>query len=112
MHLRTKPSCSHLVLLSNSTDPVHRIFGSDQITFHVGIEKSPVVVHAAAIGMQSKALHILMNGPLSEAQTKSVYVDDVLEEDFIRFCQFAYTRDYSIPSPTKDGHVQSKPEWS
>jgi hypothetical protein len=34
---------------------------------------------------------------MAEAQTRSVIFDDVLEEDFIRFCQFAYTGDYTPP---------------
>lgn len=70
------------------------------------------MVHAAAIETQSKALHVLMNGGLSESHTRSANFDDVFEEDFIRFCQFAYTGDYTVASPTKDGNAQSNLGWS
>ncbi|OCL02376.1 hypothetical protein AOQ84DRAFT_434418 [Glonium stellatum] len=74
-----------------------RIFTSDQFTFFVGKGKKPIVLHAAAIAEQSPALNTLINGGMAEAKTKSVNFDDVLEEDFIRFCQFAYMGDYTTP---------------
>lgn len=74
------------------------ILNSDQFTFFVGEKKKPIVVHAAAIAEQSQALNTLINGRMKEAQTRSVDFGDVLEEDFIRLCQFAYTRDYTTPS--------------
>jgi len=75
-----------------------RILNSDQFTFFVGEKKRPIVVHAAAIAEQSQALNTLINGRMKEAQTRSVDFGDVLEEDFIRLCQFAYTGDYATPS--------------
>ncbi|OCK90540.1 uncharacterized protein K441DRAFT_707608 [Cenococcum geophilum 1.58] len=74
-----------------------KIFTSDQFTFFVGEDKKPIVVHAAAIADQSPALNVLINGQMTEAQTGSAIFNDVLEEDFIRFCQFAYTGDYTPP---------------
>jgi len=35
---------------------------------------------------------------MAEAQSKFATLNDVLEDDFIRFCQFAYTGDYSTPA--------------
>lgn len=74
-----------------------KIFTSDQFTFFVGEGKKPIVAHAAAIADQSPALNALINGRMAEAQTRSVIFDDMPEEDFIRFCQFAYTGDYTPP---------------
>lgn len=39
-----------------------------------------------------------MNGHMTEAQTRSATVEDVDEKTFVRFCQFAYTGDYGVPS--------------
>jgi hypothetical protein len=32
-----------------------------------------------------------------EASTRTATLDDIETEDFVRFCQFAYTGDYSTP---------------
>jgi hypothetical protein len=39
---------------------------------------------------------------MAESQTRSATLDDIDEDDFIRFCQFAYTGDYSTPPFTED----------
>jgi hypothetical protein len=69
-------------------------------TFYIGKNENPIAVHAAAIAKQSKALQILISGPMVEAQVRSAYLSDVSEEDFLKFCEFAYTGDYSTPSHT------------
>jgi hypothetical protein len=35
---------------------------------------------------------------MSEAEKREAALDDVLEDTFIRFCQFAYTGDYETPA--------------
>lgn len=73
---------------------------SDQFTFRIGGHGKKFVVHSAAFALQSKALDCLMNGNMIEGSNRSAIWGDVDEEDFIRFCQFAYTGDYTTPSPT------------
>jgi len=58
-----------------------------------------VAVHSEAISRLSRSLKVLVSGPMREAQTNSVEWDDIEVEDFIRFCQFAYTSDYRAPEP-------------
>ncbi|KFY46960.1 hypothetical protein V494_00253 [Pseudogymnoascus sp. VKM F-4513 (FW-928)] len=73
------------------------VFTSPQFTFGIGENNVRVTVHAAAIAKQSHALDALINGPMKEAQTRIVRFEDVHEDTFIRFCQFAYTGDYEPP---------------
>jgi hypothetical protein len=66
----------------------------------VGEEKKAITVHAEVIAKQSPALNALINGNMVEAKTGETPFDDVLEDTFVRFCQFAYTGDYETPSFT------------
>jgi hypothetical protein len=68
----------------------------------VGKGRKAIIVHSAAITEHSKALRALVNNGMAESQTLSATLDDVEEDDFIRFCQFAYTGDYYSPPFTED----------
>jgi hypothetical protein len=70
---------------------------SELFTFVVGKNKKPIVVHSGAVTRHSEVLNALINGGMAEAQTQSATLEDIEEEDFVRFCQFAYTGDYSTP---------------
>lgn len=72
---------------------------SGQFTFYIGKTKKPFLVHAAAIADHSPALSALVYGPMLEANTQSVTLNDMAEADFIRFCQFVYAGDYTPPPP-------------
>lgn len=85
----------------------NRIFRSQLFTFLIGENEEPVQVHAAAIAKQSKALNTLINGSMVEAQVRSVSLRDVSLEDFLKFCEFAYTGDYSTPSSTTRAETSS-----
>lgn len=54
-------------------------------------------LHTDIVAKQSKALDVLINGAMSEASVGSVILDDVHEDTFERFCQFAYTGNYTTP---------------
>ena len=71
-------------------------------------------MHAAAIADHSPALSALVYGPMLEANTQSVTLDDMAEADFIRFCQFAYAGDYNPPPPAlvKAATITARPEWA
>jgi hypothetical protein len=70
---------------------------SHQFTFFVGQEGKPIVVHAAAIAATSQQLDALINGGLAESEKRYAKFEDVQVEDFIRFCEYAYRGDYTVP---------------
>jgi hypothetical protein len=71
------------------------VFKSKQFVFVVSENQALFTVHAAVIAKQSKALDVLINGSIGEASIGKAVFKDVEEETFIRFCQFAYTGDYT-----------------
>ncbi|ORY08704.1 hypothetical protein BCR34DRAFT_616239 [Clohesyomyces aquaticus] len=74
------------------------ILQSDQFTFYVGAEKRSVTVHSAAIATTSKPMNVLINGRMSEAETRCATLPDIEVDDFHRFCEYAYRGDYTVPS--------------
>jgi hypothetical protein len=88
-----------------------RIFNSHLFTFLVGEAAEPVVVHAAAIAEQSNALDKLINGGMAESRGRSARISDVSKKDFVRFCQFAYSGDYSpAECLVQEGEILQRPE--
>jgi hypothetical protein len=75
-------------------------FSSKQFVFVVGEGQTEFSVHAAVISKQSKALDVLINGPMAEASDGKAIFEDIQEDTFIRFCQFAYTGNYTTPEFT------------
>ncbi|KAF2202788.1 hypothetical protein GQ43DRAFT_462107 [Delitschia confertaspora ATCC 74209] len=73
------------------------ILQSDQFTFFVGEMKQPITVHAAAIADTSEPLNCLINGGMREAQTKTAEIVAIEPEDFMRFVEYAYRGDYTVP---------------
>ncbi|KAL5322107.1 hypothetical protein ACEPPN_010076 [Leptodophora sp. 'Broadleaf-Isolate-01'] len=55
-------------------------------------------VHEEAIAALSQPLHALMRSGLSESESGHAIWEDVSKDTFIRFTQFAYTGDYSVPA--------------
>jgi hypothetical protein len=55
------------------------------------------VVHEAAFADQSQALRALMQGEMSEGSASQAKWEDVDIKTFVRFTQFVYIGDYSIP---------------
>jgi hypothetical protein len=70
---------------------------SHQFTFFVGQEGKSIVVHAAAIAATSQQLDALINGGMGESETRCAKIEDVEVDDFIRFCEYAYRGDYTVP---------------
>lgn len=82
---------------------MYRIIQSDLFTFCIGPEKKPFVVHSKAIAETSPYFDRLVNGGLNEAQVRSAELEDVDPETFVRFLEYAYRRNYTTPSWTRDG---------
>jgi hypothetical protein len=76
---------------------------SDLFTFHIGDDKTPFVVHSSAVAATSDPFRALVSGGLGEAQTRTAELEDVQPDDFVRFLEYAYRRDYTVPGWTHDG---------
>jgi hypothetical protein len=74
-----------------------RIVDSELFTFVVGPNKKQFPVHSYAITRLSEMLENLVTNGMAESKQKLATLNDVEEEDFARFFQFAYTGDYSTP---------------
>ncbi|PSN58889.1 hypothetical protein BS50DRAFT_443563, partial [Corynespora cassiicola Philippines] len=70
---------------------------SSLFTFCIGEEKKHFVVHSEAVATTSEYFHVLVNGNMVEAKTRSAEFQDVKPEDFMRFLEYAYRRDYTVP---------------
>ncbi|KAF2823531.1 hypothetical protein CC86DRAFT_409437 [Ophiobolus disseminans] len=71
---------------------------SDLFTFHIGAEKKAFVAHSHAIAATSEPFRALVNGGLAESTTRCAELDDVEPEDFVRFLEYAYRRNYTVPA--------------
>jgi hypothetical protein len=89
---------------------------SHQFTFFIGQEGKPIVVHAAAIAATSPQLDALINGGMAESEKRCARIENIQVEDFIRFCEYAYRGDYTVPpceilppepSPTSGNNQQN-----
>ncbi|KAF2643513.1 hypothetical protein P280DRAFT_254752 [Massarina eburnea CBS 473.64] len=81
-----------------------KMIESPQFTFLVGKAKEPVVISAAAMAALSRPFDCMINGSMKEAQDQLAEIPDIDKDDFLRLCEFAYYRDYSIPStPSEEG---------
>jgi len=72
-----------------------RIIGSRPFKFIVGPEHKSVTVHAALVADHSAPLAVLINGPMCEAKDGIATLDDIDEQTFVRFCEYAYMGDYT-----------------
>ena len=74
------------------------VFRSKQFVFVIGDEtKTEYTVHRDLIAKQSKALNSLVNGEMQETLDGRATFEDLDDNTFVRFCQFAYTGDYTTP---------------
>ncbi|KAJ5348339.1 uncharacterized protein N7506_001592 [Penicillium brevicompactum] len=79
--------------------PMKEVLESPLFTFQVGPQKKEFVVHSLIIAKLSPALNALINGEWKEASDKRVDWSDVKEGTFLRLCEFAYGKDYTLPAP-------------
>jgi hypothetical protein len=85
---------------------VNSVFSSKQFVFVFGESQAEFFVHAAVISKQSKALDVLINGPMAEASDGKAIFEDIQEDTFIRFCPFMYTGNYTTPEFTHKTAVE------
>jgi len=93
--LATQGFYLRIVVITNVFLP--RILLSRSFKFIIGADEVPIMVHEAAFADQSRALRALMQGTMSEGSAGQAKWEDVDIKTFVRFAQFVYTGDYSIP---------------
>ena len=77
------------------------IVGSSHFKFLVGPDRKEFTIHSALVADQSEALNVLVNGGMKEAIEHCAIWQELDEETFLRFCQFAYTGSYDGAEPQK-----------
>ncbi|RYP52469.1 hypothetical protein DL769_010672 [Monosporascus sp. CRB-8-3] len=70
---------------------------SDLFTFVVGPEGKEFTIHSGAVLHLSPYFEALIHGSMKEARDRRVVWDDIDEETFVTFCQFAYAGHYDTP---------------
>ncbi|KAJ5366751.1 hypothetical protein N7541_000692 [Penicillium brevicompactum] len=83
--------------------PMKEVLESPLFTFEVGPQKKEFVVHSLIIAKLSPALNALINGEWKEGSDKRVDWSEVKEGTFLRLCEFAYGKDYTLPAPDLGG---------
>ncbi|KAJ8110226.1 hypothetical protein OPT61_g6874 [Boeremia exigua] len=78
------------------------IVQSDLFTFYVGDNKTPFTVHTKAVAATSRVFDSLLNGGMSEAQSRSAELENVDPATFVRFLEYAYRHDYTDPFCVQD----------
>lgn len=72
---------------------------SKQFKFLVGEAGKALYIHASLATQHSITLATLIEGGMVETAREYAILDDVDEETFVRFIQFAYTGQYSVAAP-------------
>lgn len=80
---------------------------SDLFTFKVGEEGKLFQVHSSAIAATSGPFRALVEGGLNESETRSAEPRDIEPDDFVRFLEYAYRRDYTVPAWVLDEDAQT-----
>lgn len=58
-------------------------------------DRKPLTIHTAVMEAHSAPLAALMNEGMSEATDEIAILEDIDEQTFVRFCEFAYIGDYT-----------------
>ncbi len=66
-------------------------------------------MHSKAVAATSQVFDTLVNGGMSEAQTRSAELKDVDEATFVRFLEYAYRHEYTDPPLVQDASSYENP---
>ncbi|KAL2408143.1 hypothetical protein ABEF95_001363 [Exophiala dermatitidis] len=80
--------------------PYRSFTRSHPFRFLIGPEKASIYIHSELVKQHSETLAALVGGGMSEAEKGCAHLEDIDEDTFNRFVEFAYTGDYSVPDPT------------
>ncbi|OAP65342.1 hypothetical protein AYL99_01314 [Fonsecaea erecta] len=68
--------------------------------FLVGLEHKAFNVHSTLVVQLSPVFAAMINGNMLESVERRAVLDDIDEATFVRFCEYAYKGDFSVPPPT------------
>ncbi|KAK7744797.1 hypothetical protein SLS62_010030 [Diatrype stigma] len=77
--------------------PFGELVTSKLFRFLIGPERKEFTVHANAFSRLSQPLYALIYGGMTEARDGVAVWDDMDSDTFVRFCEFAYSGDYTTP---------------
>lgn len=63
------------------------------------------MLHSQVVAHISPVFAALINGGLSEAQTRTAELEDIDSDTFARLTEFAYRQDYTVPTWTRDENI-------
>ncbi|EXJ73589.1 uncharacterized protein A1O5_03351 [Cladophialophora psammophila CBS 110553] len=72
---------------------------SPTFQFLVGLERTAYNVHSNLAVQLSPVFAALINGNMVESIERRAILDDIDEDTFLRFCEYAYKGDFSVPPP-------------
>jgi hypothetical protein len=75
-----------------------RVISSNPFEFVVGPDRKKFTIHTALAAYHSPILAVMMTGHMSEAQDGRATLEEIDEQTFVQFCEYAYTKDYT-PTP-------------
>ncbi|KIW11513.1 hypothetical protein PV08_10814 [Exophiala spinifera] len=96
--------------------PYESFLSSPPFRFAVGPDKKVFYVHSALVAKHSDTLAALITNGMRESEQGLAVFDDIDEDTFLHFLEFAYTGEYTvpppevIPEPVKD--IPDKPDES
>jgi hypothetical protein len=76
----------------------------------VGPDQTAFNLHSCLATKLSPVFAALINGGMAESIANRAILDDIDEETFVQFCEYAYTGDFSIPPPTIVPESSASPE--
>ncbi|KAK2605794.1 hypothetical protein QQS21_003747 [Conoideocrella luteorostrata] len=89
--------------------PYSSFLASKPFRFIVGPHREEFTLHSALVASQSRALNVVVNGPMKEATDGFTTWEDVDGQTFTRFGQYVYTGDYEGESPLEPEPMPEEP---
>ncbi|PVH70363.1 hypothetical protein DL98DRAFT_437174, partial [Cadophora sp. DSE1049] len=76
-----------------------RLLSSKPFQFLIGLnglDRKLFTIYIAVVESLSAPLAVMMNGSIREAIDGVATLEDIDKQTFMRFCEFAYFRDYTL----------------
>lgn len=86
----------------------YSILASTSFRSLVGRDRRLLTLHSSLIAHHSKSLDLLINEYISKAKVKCALLEDVEEQTFVQFSQYAYIENYSAA----DSDIRFNTLWS
>ncbi|PKX90972.1 uncharacterized protein P174DRAFT_394826 [Aspergillus novofumigatus IBT 16806] len=98
--MESSPDWSSAATDSSNHSPGYSIVHSSPFTFLVGPNHDKLTIQSGLARHVSQPLdHLMNNGLTRESKHHIAVLEDEDVETFVAFCEYAYTGDYSVPTP-------------